>query len=399
MGDVRSTLAVERFSIQVEDSVLLDLRRRIANTRWPEPAPGAPWELGTDNAWLRGLLEYWEHSFDWPAQQRLLNSFAQFRADIDGVRIHFVHEKARVGTGIPLILTHGWPSAFLEYLPLVPLLTDPGAHGLPGPAFDLVIPSLPGYGFSDRPRRTGLNYNVVAGLWHQLMSGLGYERYAVGGGDFGAGVATFMALRSPSSVIGIHLSNLELVPYIGSGSRPLSVAEHEYLKVSSRWWETEGGYKSIQSSKPQSLAFGLTDSPAGLAAWIAEKWRDWSDCEGNPLRHISADFLLTLLTIYWATGTIATSMRDYYDNRWHAVAIRPEDFVNVPTGVASFTRQYKFEGAPPREWAERLYNVVHWRSMPRGGHFAPCEEPILLAGGILEFFSQVLVTRGAVGSS
>jgi pimeloyl-ACP methyl ester carboxylesterase len=381
------SLPIEPFAVRIEEAVLSDLKERIRHTRWPDRAPGTRWEQGTDLEWLRGLLAHWAEAFDWRAQERELNKFSHFRAEIDGIRIHFVHERARQDGGIPLILSHGWPSAFVEYLPLVPLLTDPGAHGIDGPAFDLIIPSLPGYGFSDRPARTGINYQYVAQLWHRLMVGLGYTRYGSGGGDFGAGVATLMALNWPKSVIGIHLSNLELAPYTGRGSKPLSAAEHAYLETSDAWRQVEGGYKAIQSTKPQTLAYALNDSPAGLAAWISEKWRSWSDSTGDLDAHFSRDFMLTLITLYWVTGTISTSMRDYFDNRWHGITIGPEDVVCVPTAIANFTRQYAFEGEPPREWAERLYNVTQWTSMPRGGHFAPAEEPELLARDIAAFFA------------
>jgi pimeloyl-ACP methyl ester carboxylesterase len=379
----------EPFSIRVDDHVLADLRARIRSTRWPDPAPGAPWEQGTDLAELRRLLGYWADGFDWGAQERELNRFAHLRAELDGVRIHFVHERARRGPGLPLILTHGWPSTFVELLPLVPLLTDPEAHGIRGPAFDVVIPSLPGYGFSERPARTGVNYRYVAGLWHALMRGLGYVRYGAGGGDFGAGVATLMALDDPGSVIGLHLSNLELPPYTGPGARPLSAAERAYLEQNRRWSDAERGYSAIQSTKPQTLGYGLNDSPAGLAAWVLEKWRSWTDSGGDLEARFSPDFLLTTVTLFWVTGTITSSLRDYFDNRWYGVALGPDDVVRVPTGIAVFANHFVPEGDPPREWAERLYDVRRWTPMPRGGHFAPAEEPELLAHDIIAFFAEL----------
>ncbi len=300
--------------------------------------------------------------------------------------IHFVHAKAPSGNGVPLILTHGWPSGFVELLALVPLLTEPAVHGIDGPAFDVVIPSLPGYGFSGRPARTGVNYRYTAGLWHRLMRQLGYERYGVGGGDFGAGVATLMALDDPARTIGVHLSNLEIPPYTGPGSRPLTDAERVYVAQRRDWGDRERGYSSIQSTKPQTVGYGLTDSPAGLAAWIVEKWRSWSDSGGDLEARFSRDFLLILLTVYWATATVTSSMRDYYDNRWHPVGLGPDDFVATPTGVAVFGAEFVPEGVPPREWAERLYRIVRWTPMPRGGHFAPAEEPELLARDIAAFF-------------
>src|SRR6266536_2954783 len=212
---MESPLHITPFSIHIEAEILSDLRERIRKTRWPDQAPGAAWEQGTDLEYLRQLLAYWADEFDWQAQERELNTATQFRAELDGVHVHFVHERARHGHGIPLILTHGWPSTFAEYLPLVPLLTDPGAHGIDGPAFDVVIPSLPGYGFSERPARTGVTTRYTARLWHTLMQGLGYERYGAQGGDFGAGVATYMVLDDPAPMLGIHVSTDEILPYTG----------------------------------------------------------------------------------------------------------------------------------------------------------------------------------------
>jgi len=383
----RSSLHIEPFSIRIEEDVLSDLRARIRNTRWPDQVTGVGWEQGTNLEYLRQVLAYWADEFDWRAQERDLNAFNQFRARLDGVQIHFVHERARRGRGLPLILTHGWPSTFVEMLPLVPLLTEPEAHGIDGPAFDLVIPSLPGYGFSTRPVR--VNYRYIGGLWHQLMRGLGYGRYGAGGGDFGAGVATLMALDDPTPMIGVHLSNLEISPYTGEGSRPLSDAERAYLAQRHRWEEVERGYTAIQSTKPQTLGYALNDSPAGLAAWILEKWWSWTDSGGDFDRRFSRDFLLTMVTLYWVTETITTSMRDYFDNRWHGITLGSGDFVQVPTAIANFARQFIFEGEPPREWAERLYNVRRWTPMPSGGHFAPAEQPQLLARDIATFFAEL----------
>lgn len=383
------SLSITPFSIQIEEAVLADLRARIHNTRWPDQPPGMKWEQGTDLDELRQLLGYWADGFDWRVQERALNQFHHFRAELDGVLIHFVHERAPGGQGIPLILTHGWPSTFVELLPLVPLLTDPAAHGIAGPAFDLVLPSLPGYGFSERPAHTGVNYRYTAALWHRLMHGLGYTRYGAGGGDFGAGVATFMALDDPTPLIGLHVSTWEIAPYTGPGSRPLSEAERTFLAHSEAFWQMEGGYKAIQSTKPQTLSYGLNDSPAGLAAWILEKWRAWADSGGDLTTRFSRDFLLTTLTIYWVTQTITSSMRDYFDNRWHGVTLGPADVVQVPTGIAVFAHQAADEGEPPRELAERLYNVRQWSVMPRGGHFAAAEEPELLARDIASFFAAL----------
>ena len=389
MSQPQASPHIEPFSIHVEDDVLADLRARIHNTRWPDEIPGIGWEQGTNLDDLRQLLDYWANGFDWRAQEHELNAFHHFRAQLDGVHIHFIHERAADGDGIPLILTHGWPSTFVELLPLVPLLTKPAAHGIAGPAFDVVIPSLPGYGFSERPLRTGVNGRYTAALWHRLMRGLGYTNYGAQGGDFGASVATFMALDDPAPVIGLHLSNLDVPPFTGPGSRPLSEAERSFLARNEAFWQVESGYKAIQSTKPQTLGYGLNDSPAGLAAWILEKWRTWADSHGDLTTRFSRDFLLTTVTIYWATRTITSSMRDYFDYRWHGVTLGLADVVRVPTGVAVFAHQTADEGEPPREWAERLYNVRRWTPMPRGGHFAAAEEPELLARDIAAFFGAL----------
>ncbi len=350
-----------------------DLGERIRNTRWPPPSPEPGWEQGTELAYLRELLAYWADGFDWRAQEERLNAFPHFRAEIDGLQVHFVH--VRRG-GIPLILTHGWPSTFVEHLQLAPLLDG----------FDLVIPSLPGYAFSERPPRTTMR--DTARRWHALMQGLGYDRYGAQGGDFGAAVTTYMALDDPEPLIGIHLHQIDARPYVDA---PATDAEREYLEAVAAWDSVERGYSSIQSTKPQTVAYGLNDSPAGLAAYLVEKWRSWS----HDLERIDRDVLLTTLTIYWATQTIATSMRDYYDTRWHGYSMRPGDRIEVPTAVALFANELVSEGTPPREWAERLFNIVRWTPMPRGGHFAPAEEPELLANDIAEFFEA----RSGVGPS
>jgi pimeloyl-ACP methyl ester carboxylesterase len=372
---------VRPFTIAVADEVLSDLRTRLLDTRWPEAAPGPPWEQGTDLAYLQELVAHWIDGFDWRAHERELNALHHFHATVDGTRIHFVHERAPSGAGIPLILTHGWPSSFLELLALVPLLND---------RFDLVIPSLPGYGFSQRPHRTGVTSRFTAGLWHELMRGLGYERYGAHGADWGAAVSTFMALDDPEPMIGLHLANLDNAPYTGPGSRPLSDAERAYVADFQRWLDEERAYGAIQSTRPQTLAYGLNDSPAALAAWILEKWRLWGDTAGDLERRFPRDFLLTNVTLYWATATIATSMRDYYDNRWSPdTTIGPDDFVRVPTAVSVFEHNFVPEGRMPREWAERLYDVRRWTPMARGGHFPAAEEPELLATDIAAFFGEL----------
>ena len=361
-------METEPFSIAIEEGVLADLRERIGRTRWPAPSPEAPWAQGTDLDYLRDLLAYWAEGFDWREQERRLNEVDHFLADVDGVRIHYVH--MRHG-GLPLILTHGWPSTFVEHLQLVPYLG----------AFDLVIPSLPGYGFSQRPARN--TTRDTARRWHRLMQGLGYERYGAQGGDFGASVTTHMALEEPDRLVGIHLHQIDDRPPAG-GPSP-TPAEREYVAAVEAWDAVERGYSLIQSTKPQTVAYALNDSPAGLAAWILEKWRSWSD----DLDAVGRDVLLTNLTLFWATETMGSSMRDYYDMRWHRTALAPGTRVTVPTAVALFANELVSEGTPPREWAERLYDIRRWTPMPRGGHFAPAEQPALLAQDIAAFFGPL----------
>jgi pimeloyl-ACP methyl ester carboxylesterase len=367
---------IEPFVIDVDEAVLDDLRARIRATRWPDAAPGPAWSQGTDRDYLRDLLDYWVDGFDWPARQAALNRYDHFLADVDGTRIHFVRRR---GDGPAVVLTHGWPSTFAELLPLVDRLDG----------FDLVVPSLPGYGFSARPPRVGVDRAYVARLWHRLMRGLGHTRYGAHGGDFGAGVATHMALLDPSAMTGIHLSTPEMSPYTGPGAAPPSAREQAYLDQLDDWDARERGYSAIQSTRPQTLGYGLTDSPAGLAAWLVEKWRSWGDTGGDVDGRFGRDGLLTTLTLYWVTGTITSSMRDYFDNRWHGTAVGPDDRVTVPTAMAVFANEFVPEGEVPREWYERLYDIRRWTVFPRGGHFAAAEEPDLLAGDVAAFFREV----------
>ena len=375
------------FRVDVGEDVLADLHERIVSTRWPTDAPGTPWTQGTDLEYLRGFLAYWAGEFDWLEQQRRLNTLSHFEADIDGVRIHFVHQPAVGGSGVPLLLMHGWPSCFLEYEAAIPLLTDPAAHEIDGPAFDVVVPSLPGYGFTERPSSVGVNYGFVAERFVKLMWELGYDRFGAGGGDFGSGIAAHMALQAPDRLIGLHLTNIEIGPE-HAGQSPWTPAEEAFLAERTEWDSRERGYSAIQSTRPQTLGYALTDSPAGLAAWLLEKWRSWTDSGGDPIASLSPEFLATMLTIYWASGSITTSMRDYFDNRWHGVDLGPDTYVKVPTAVAAFGHEHVKEADPPRSWVERMYNVQRWTEMPVGGHFAPAEEPELFASDIAAAFAD-----------
>ena len=287
---------------------------------------------------------------------------------------------------MPLVITHGWPGSFLEMLEILPRLADPGRHGGdPADAFDVVVPSLPGYGFSDRPAEAGCNTFRIAALWAALMEGLGYRRFGAQGGDWGASVTTLLGLLHADRTAGIHLNYIpgSYRPWSGPGSAPLTGAEAQFVKDADRWYENEGGYAHLQKTRPQTLAFGLNDSPAGLAAWILEKFRDWSDCGGDLESRFDRDDLLTHVSLYWFTQTIHSSCRLYHESAQRPLHFRQDERIAVPCGVARFPLEAP---SPPREWVERVYDVRRWTEMTAGGHFAAMEEPEALARDIREFF-------------
>ncbi len=373
---------VESFTINIAQSTLDDVRERLARTRWPDEVVGAGWDYGSNLAYMRELGAYWQHHFDWRAQEAMLNHFAQFRTDIDGFGIHFIHERGRGPDPMPIVITHGWPSSLFEMLKIIPLLTDPASHGGdPAVSFDVIVPSLPGFGFSDRPRERGMTADRVAELWARLMTeALGYRRFAAAGGDWGSAVTRSLALAHPDLLVGIHLTD---AGYSSKADQSdLSEAEKQYLSALQQWFMREGAYAMIQATKPQTLAYGLNDSPVGLASWIVEKFRAWSDCDGDVERRFSKDELLTNIMIYWVTETIGSSARTYFENMPPS-PMKPGQHIEVPAGVALFPKDISL---PPREWAERSFRVQRWTEMPRGGHFAAMEEPELLAEDIRAFF-------------
>ena len=377
---------VKAFKIQVEDKVLDDLRRRLETVRWPDQIPNSGWDYGSNLDYLKELVEYWRSGFDWRAQEAKLNLFHHFKSQVDGLDIHFIHERGKGPNPIPLVITHGWPSTFFEMHKIIPLLADPGAHGGdPADAFDVVAPSLPGFGFSDQSTERGMDVQRVAEMWNKLMTeNLGYARFAAQGGDIGAGVTARLGHDHAGSLIGIHLTSVNRpAPYLGPGSRELTEAEQAHIVQREKWQQDEGGYNHIQSTKPQTLSYGLNDSPVGLAAWIVEKYRTWSDCGGDVERRFSKEELLTNITIYWVTQTIGSSVRMYYDNQRGTWVMGKDQRAPTPAAVAVFPGEIS---RPPREWAERSYNVCRWTEMPRGGHFAALEEPELLAADVRAFF-------------
>ncbi len=377
---------VRPFTIAVEDSVLEDLQQRLADTRWPDEIPDTGWDYGSNLAYLKELVEHWRTKFDWRAQEAKLNAFSHFKSEVDGLDIHFIHEKGRGPNPIPLVITHGWPSCFFEMTKIIPLLADPASHG--GDAadsFDVVAPSLPGFGFSDHAQDRGMEVQRVAGMWNKLMTeNLGYPKFAAQGGDIGSGVTARLGYAHADTLYGIHLTSITRpTPYMGPGSRPVTDAEQALITQRDKWFADEGGYNHIQGTKPQTLAYGLNDSPAGLAAWIVEKYRTWSDCGGDVEKSYTKDELLTIVTIYWVTQTISSSTRMYYENQKSLWTMNKDEKVPAPAGMAMFPQEIS---KPPKEWGERSYDVRRWTEMTSGGHFAALEEPQLLAEEVRAFF-------------
>lgn len=385
----------EPFTPRADPAALDDLRRRLHATRWPDASQDVGWSMGADLDYLRELVAYWADGFDWPAQEAALARLSRYRVLAGGLGIHFVHARAAAASGsaasgpapsgpaLPLVLCHGWPDSFWRYAKVIPLLTDPGAHGAdPADAFDVVVPDMPGYGYSDRPAGPPLDSIAVAGLWADLMSILGYQRFAAAGGDIGSHVSRYLALDYPDRVAAVHRMDAGLPVYTGDPA-DLTPEERAWLGDAVAWGAAEGAYGAMHRTKPQTAAFGLTDSPAGLAAWIVEKMRAWSDCGGDIERSYTKDEILTNVTIYWLTGTIGSAMRMYRAN----AAIPPAQHarrVEVPSGFSLFPGDIL--SPPPRRWLERTTNLVHVAELPRGGHFAPFEEPELYAAELRTFF-------------
>lgn len=375
------------FTINIPQAELDDLADRLARTRWPDEIEGAGWDYGTNRAYLQELVGYWRTEFDWRAQERALNRLHHYRADVEGLGIHFIHERGKGPNPFPLIITHGWPSTFVEMLKIIPKLTDPASYGGdPADAFDVVVPSLPGYGFSDHVTQRG-SWRAHE-RWAALMRGLGYERFGAQGGDVGADVTTGLGRFFPEQVAGIHLNSDLAWPSPMPTSAELSEEERDYLARCERWEKEEHAYSHQQQTRPQTLAYGLNDSPAGLASWIVEKYRAWSDCGGDVESRFTKDELLTNISIYWFTQSISSSIRGYYQGGQYTTSAQPPKRVEVPTGVAVFPGEYLI-GRVPRAWAERSYNIQHWTEMPRGGHFAALEEPDLLVEDVRAFFRKL----------
>ena len=381
----RPSEAIVPFTIRVPDAVLQDLKTRLRNTRLPQEIPNTGWDYGTDLAYLRSLVAYWRDRFDWRAQERKLNALPQFKTTIDGLEIHFIHIKSKEPGAFPLALTHGWPGSFVEFTKIVGPLTDPVKFGgRAADAFDVVAISLPGFGFSGKPQERGYSPEKMGSIIAKLMARLGYARYGLQGGDWGGIISRLVALNDATHVAGLHLNFcLAAAPPGSDPNAGVPAAELRRYEERNAYMANERAYQQIQGSKPQTLGFALEDSPAGLAAWIVEKFMAWCDCDGNVESRFTKDELLTNITLYWVTQTATSSARIYYESR---VAPANPARVTVPTACALFPKEIT---VPPRKWVEARYNLVRWTEMPRGGHFAALEQPDLLVTDVREFFRGI----------
>ncbi len=375
-------MAPRPFAINVPDSVLDDLQRRLAQTRWPEAIPGTGWDYGASIDYVRKLCDYWRTGYDWRANEAALNAWPQFVCEVDGVDIHFWHVRGNGPKPFPLLLIHGWPGSLVEFADLLGPLTDPARYGGDATdAFDLVVPSLPGFGFSGEPRERGWGVSRIAAAFDTLMTReLGYARYGVQGGDWGGIISAKMASAHGEHIAGAHL-NFVIAGPVGE----MSAAEQAAWAERNRFQAQETGYSNVQGTKPDSLTVAQADSPAGLAAWIVEKFRTWSDCDGDIERTFTKDQLLTNLMLYWAPNSIASAARIYYESMRDREAFAYAK-VEVPTAVAVFPRE---PWSAPRRWVEARFNIVRWTEMPRGGHFAAMEQPELLVEDVRAFFAAV----------
>ncbi len=373
---------IKPFRIAVTDEVLKDLHRRLTHTRWPEPECVDDWSQGIPFAYARELADYWATGYDWRSREAALNRFDQFTTEINGLDIHFIHQRSAHADALPLLITHGWPGSVVEFHRVIEPLVDPTAHGgRAEDAFHVVCPSLPGYGFSGKPTTTGWGVGKIAQAWETLMQRLGYQRYGAQGGDWGAAVTTEMG-RNRGGCVGIHLN----MPIARPSDEMLSDAtpeEQQALAALADHLRWGTGYSKQQSTRPQTLGYGLVDSPVGQMAWIVDKFQAWMDCDGHPENVVSRDELLDNVMMYWVTGSAASSARLYWEsfNNLYTGAR-----VELPTGVAAFPKEIV---PPVRRWCEANYHIARWSTMPRGGHFAALEQPVLFVGDVRAFFATV----------
>jgi microsomal epoxide hydrolase len=376
------------FKLEIPDQAIADLRARLALTRLPDQAPDMPWAYGTDLEYMKILIPYWKNRFDWRAREAALNAFPQFKVRMPDVDLHYLHVLGKGPSPIPLLLMHGWPGSVFEFLDIIPRLADPASFGAdPADAFTVIAPSLPGYGLSFNHGQKRFNIEEIASCFASLMTEvLGYKRYAAQGGDYGAFTASRLGHSFPENLIGIHINLLTIQR---DRQPPANPTEHErrYFEELAAWLKEETGYQWIQGTKPQTLAYGLTDSPAGLAAWIAEKFRAWTDNDGDLETAVSRDHLLANISLYWFTGAIGSSFWPYYARMHGPWPIPSGGTIDVPMGYCAFPKEII---RPPRSIASQTYtNIQRWTDMPKGGHFAAMEQPDALAAEIRAFFKEL----------
>jgi microsomal epoxide hydrolase len=377
--------AIEDFRVEVSDAEIDDLRHRLRNTRWPDQIPGSGWGYGTDLEYLRDLCATWESTFDWRAQEARFNRWPHHRTVIDGHPVHFIHARSPEPDALPLLVTHGWPGSVAEFLDVVEPLRDPRAHGGdPRDAFHVVCPSIPGYGWSGPTQEPGWDVRRVASAWTQLMARLGYDRYGAQGGDWGSMISSQVGHLDPDHVVGVHLNMVLAFPPADGGGE-LTEQEQQDLADLNTFLAEGTAYQQVHGKNPQTLGYGLTDSPAGLAGWIVEKFHAWTDHDGDLEDAIDREHILTNLSVYWFTRTINSSVRLYCESL-RAGRFPPFDRVDVPVGCAIFPKEII---RAPRAWAEAAYNVQRWTRFDRGGHFAALEEPDLLVDDVRAFFREL----------
>ncbi|WP_052423269.1 epoxide hydrolase family protein [Nonomuraea candida] len=384
-ADAEPTYEITPFTVDVAQADLDDLRGRLTDTRWPDELPDAGWTHGVPLGYLRELAEYWRTAYDWRVHEARLNSFPQFTTRIDGQNIHFLHVRSPEPDALPLILTHGWPGSIVEFFDVIGPLTDPRRHGGdPAQAFHLVIPSIPGYGLSGPTREAGWNVRRIAAAWAELMRRLRYARYGAQGGDWGSAISRELGVMDAQHVVGVHLNNVIALPS-GDPAELAVLTDDEKSRLASldHYMNELSGYMRIQSTRPQTLAYALTDSPVGQLAWIVEKFKEWTDSEGFPEDSVDRDRMLTNVMVYWLTGTAGSSARLY---REAALSFGKPEPSTVPTGVAVFPRDIT---RPVRRFVERDNTVVHWQEYDRGGHFAAMEVPDLLVSDVRRFFDRL----------
>jgi len=376
-----NSASIKPFHVHISDSVIADLRRRLAETKWPDQLPHTTWEYGADISRVRELSDYWQKGYDWRAQESRINRFHQFTTEIDGQTIHFIHEQSPRADAIPLMLIHGWPGSILEFFALIEPLTNPKDNSTP--AFDVVVPSLPGFGFSGPTKSQGWGVRRMAKAFTALMDRLGYSRYGIQGGDWGSTIAQEMTRLAPTRVIGLHLNLIYVPPPSPNAMKELTAEEHRRYTA---WWdEGRSTFFNLQSSEPQTVAYALTDSPAGWLAWLAERFQDLTDNDGDFLHAVDRDAFLTDVTLYWVTGTVGSSMRIYGEHRL-SDSHKARGRMMTPVAYAVFPKEVV---AAPERWIDLSYNVVQRTEMPRGGHFAALEQPDLMVQDIRTFFSKV----------